>query len=314
MFKRSTGAVGAILTVTWRGVAAIVLIASVLLYLPSRAYAFPAKPATSPSYYIDVANNSTALSNGCNQAGIERSAGTPSEVILDFGGMAGPNGEQELFNGTIVPWNTVASYTEYYITGYEDCSPTQVLILDLGTNTCLNGNSTVWSGFAQTINNVVAWIVGAQITNVDLIGANDIETWQNVNECSNPMTASEDLAWYSTWSATTSDIYADYGSADGCPLNLSGTCSDNFYQGTYYNLSWGYPQAIPAPEIYYNVNAEEWYYISVYGQANNGPLYPEGPLDEYPLNTTTNTSSQAWSDLTNYLASKYSMELTAYAQ
>ncbi len=38
--------------------------------------------------------------------------------------------------------------------------------------------------------------------------------------------------------------------------------------------------------------------ISLYGaQHQNAPVYMQGPLDEYDLDTSTNTASQAWNQL-----------------
>jgi hypothetical protein len=94
--------------------------------------------------------------------------------------------------------------------------------------------------------------------------------------------------------------YLNFGSADGCPTTSygNGSCNNGWNQYDEWYVSWGVLPALPTPEIYYPALAQQWAMISLYGaKYQNSTVYIQGPMDEYDLDNSTLTSSQAWNDL-----------------
>lgn len=263
-----------------------------------------AQPFTAWSFYVEVANNShgdgAMQTLGCNQAHSQNSSHYNSEVILDFGAMVNSSGEQETVNGYILSQTDVEALTEWFGNGYRGCSPSYQNIVDIGTNNSRTLTQAEGTAFAHTVNAVSSWMA-TYSPHQAVYGANDIETFCP-NDCQTPTAT---YNWYAGYQGAAVVQYVDYGSADGCTLDYTPTCSDGWAKGDYYNLCWREALAECAPEIYYNVNAEQWHYISGYGQGFGGAILPQGPLDEYDLNTGTNTAAQAWSDLNAYFPTMY---------
>lgn len=122
--------------------------------------------------------------------------------------------------------------------------------------------------------------------------------------------------WVQGFASVSGYDYLDFGSADGCPTNSSnnGPCNNGWNQYDVWYVSWGAPPAFPTPEIYYSALAQQWAMISLYGaqhQGSYGTVYMQGPWDEYDLDNSTLTASQAWTDLwtdlNNNSATKQSM-------
>ena len=81
-------------------------------------------------------------------------------------------------------------------------------------------------------------------------------------------------------------------------------------------MSWGASPDEPLPEIYYSTQAQQWAMISLYGaQYQGSAAHMQGPLDEYDLDSSTNTSDQAWNqlwtDLNNNSATAQNMTYSA---
>lgn len=115
-------------------------------------------------------------------------------------------------------------------------------------------------------------------------------------------------AWVNAYSNIDPAAYDDYGSADGCPTTGNGysnqPCSYGYYQSDCYYYSWGAPPSLASPEIYYNSQAEQWAQISLYAKNSvKASITFEGPWDENDLDSSTLTSSQAWTDYSNDLSS-----------
>jgi hypothetical protein len=65
-------------------------------------------------------------------------------------------------------------------------------------------------------------------------------------------------------------LYYDYGSADGCPsTGSSGSCSNGWTVGDVGYVSY-HGIAVPLPEIYYTVNADQWTVVRRWWNNNNG--------------------------------------------
>jgi hypothetical protein len=273
-------------------------------------------PNTNWSFYLNTTNTNTIYQLGCNQGSADAADHNNSFVILDFGAQDNAN------SGTYFPGVKInsptqpssASYAtdenlaEVFAWGYYKCASnnsdtTTTLFLVVGTN---NSGYSVNYGGGQGWGNVVS-AVGSYISNnsaeadqVVVYGGNDIESWGS---------ASGTLAWTAGYQANAPGYsYVDHGSADGCPTTISsppGSCSNNWNQYDYWYVSWGNNIGEAAPEIYNTSGdqATQWALISAYG-ANNENNYIaafESVLDEYDLNSGTNSSAQAWTDLWNAL-------------
>jgi len=67
----------------------------------------------------------------------------------------------------------------------------------------------------------------------------------------------------------------DYGSADGCPASGSGgTCNNGWQVADLAHVSFS-GSAVPLPEIYYTVNADQWTVVRRWwnGNATGGYLF-----------------------------------------
>jgi hypothetical protein len=290
---------------------AIPLLISILpslgsLLISGTAYA-TAQPPSNWSFYEYGSSASNLYNLGCNQAKFDNYEHTFSFVILDFGALYDNSGDQVNFSNQVLSASLVAQLAENFAWGYTQCSPNYYVTMAIGTNNSRALNYTQGQAFAHTVNVVASW-KNTYAPHVNVWGANDIESW------SGGITPMQSYNWYSGYSASGGPSYADYGSADGCPLNLSGSCLYGWGQGDYYNFSWREPLAFPAPEIYVYptnpVQAEQWHYISEYGSGFDGVIEPLGPLDENDLNGSTDTPTQAWNQMSAYFPSmSYSMEM-----
>ena len=270
-----------------------------------RAFAAAAKPQTDWSFYIYSTSTTTAYNLGCSQGKFDASFSpvVNSEVILSFGEQYNSDGSGGvvLLNNTVISNAQVEGLAEAFAHGYWYCTgsdSTSVLNLAIGTSNY--GNATPASG--KTWANDVAAVQASNRSNgyasqVGMLGAYDMESWCP-NHCVTPSGA---MAWESGFGSVSGGYkYLDYGSADGCPQTTAsnGGCSGGWKQSDYWYLSWGATPALPVPEIYVTAQAQQWAMISLYGAQSQGArLYMQGPLDEYDLDTTTLTASQAWSYL-----------------
>jgi hypothetical protein len=261
--------------------------------------ATPPKPHTPWSYYITSSSTSTAYTLGCNQGKSDAKSGQSSEVFLDFGGQV--SGGTELINGTILSNATIESISEQFAAGYQACvgsgDSTTLLTVAVGTNNSIDVGSSQGQTWAGVVNAVTNWTT-AHTAQATAEGGDDIE----------PGFGSESAAtaWTNAFSGHTTNLYLNYGSADGCPETTygNGACNNGWNQHGVWYESWGNSAATMAPEIYYSVQAEQWEMICMYGvtsESGSGAPQWDGPLDEYDFSSSTLTSTQAWDDLENDL-------------
>lgn len=295
----------------WSLVARFVALFGLLIVTFVAAASTPAsatvKPPTYWSFYVEDPLTSAGVSHmftlGCNQARSQNAFHTNSLTVLDFGGMINGAGVQETINGILLSQGAVETLAEWFGNGYKACAPSFLNILAIGTNNSITLTEAEGAAFGRTVTNVHNWMA-AFSPHETAMGANDIESW------SGSEAPASSYNWYAGYASTTPYDYADYGSADGCPLNYSGHCAFGWGQGDYYNLSWREPLATPLPEVYVGGQAAQWFYISGYGAPFHGQIKPWGPLDEFDLDTRTNTPNLAWSALNRFFpAISYSMEI-----
>lgn len=293
----------------WLGALASIVVVAFQMSGITPAQATAAKPPTDWSYYVLSTSTSTAYNLGCNQGNFDSSHGySGSEAFLDFGGQTDGRTGTELINGTVISNGTVESISEQFAEGYYVCTgsdTTSVLTMAIGTNNSFYGVDTAGGEtWADNVKAVETWVAD-NIGQVAVWGGDDIE----------PGFSSESsaIAWSQGYADIGDSLYLNYGSADGCPETSSdnGGCNNGWDQYDVWYVSWGSSPAVTAPEIYYSANASQWEMISLYGaQHQSGAVFYQGPLDEYDLNSGTNSSSAAWSDLWNDLAAHSSTSQT----
>jgi hypothetical protein len=233
---------------------------------------------------------------GCNQVQYDNYVDRNSFVILDFGGIYDDSGDQENFGGQVLSAYRVYQLATAFAYGYTQCRGANAVYdaLAVGTNNSIGLDNAKGSSFATTVKDVGSW-VSSYGYHIGVWGANDIESW------SGSAAPSQTYNWYYGWAGAGGPSFVNYGSADGCPTGGFGPwCSYGWQQGDYYNLSWGFTDAYSVPEIYTTnaSQAEEWYWIGEYGSGVHGMINPWGPLDDYALDPSSNTPTQAWNQLT----------------
>ncbi len=286
--KKSTG---------FKVLAAITLVSSsigiISLLGSGVASATPAMPPTMSSWYVEDVNTSTAYNTGCAHAQFANSVGTGGTVILDFGGQVNSSTLEEI-NGLQVSDSQVQSMVVAYANGYYNCSNGAVVDLAIGTNNSIGNGSGFGSAWAYEVNGIAEAVAPSYGSKVTIFGGSDIEpSWG---------TQTATMSWSQGYGSVAGyHDYIDFGSADGCPTNTdaNGNCSNYWNQYGVWYVAYGSTPALSAPIIYYSVNATQWEEISLYGSTYQSlGIGFWGPVDEYPRDTSTNTSSQAWSQLT----------------
>jgi hypothetical protein len=271
------------------------LLGAGLLLAPAPQASAAAQPPTDWSFYVETTNTNTLYQLGCNQVKYDESVHYNSFVILDFGGLYDDSGDQELITNTVISPTEVWYLATYFAAGYTNCraNNTTYVSLAVGTNNSIPLDYNKGSSFASTVTSISGWNNTYEY-HVDTWGALDLETWGTYS-----VTSGQAYNWYSGYSAHGGPSYINYGSADGCPsAGIGPACSYNWNQGDYYNLSWLEPLAWSVPEIYYQVNSEQWYWIGDDGSGQSrGWIEPWAPLDQNDLSPGSNTSAQAWNDL-----------------
>jgi hypothetical protein len=289
------------------------MVAGILGATPSLANSQPTPVEN--SYYVVTTSNTTLQNLGCNEANTNINNNRDSKSIIDFGGQDG-NGNLVEKNGTVISDGTAAWLAEWFAYGYYSClynrGGTQNIQIGLGTNSSYSVSGATGTDFA---NNVIApfysYVVNSTAAEV-AEAADDIELDPSQGWAGPGPTTD----WVNSYAAAAPtggfEVLTDYGSADGCPPY--GSCLGGWTQSQVYYVAWGCSICYVAPEIYVNpppgppAQAQQWNAIN---SAGGGGMLPDGPLDEYPLDHSTNTPSQAWSELNAYFPSmSHSMEIT----
>ena len=284
-------------------IAAVVLLCAVSI---SSRFAAPVQASAEPpdtwSWYVNTLNTATLYTLGFNQGTADRNSGRDSQVVLDFGGQNEANTDTySSKTGVTFPYATTESLVEQFAKGYfigTGNDTTTILTLAVGTCNCVWVDQSLGSEWGR----IVAALEGYVTTNgyaiqVHIEGGNDIETWGGA-------TGPDAESWEAGYVQGTTLSYVDYGSLNSCPPY--GSCSGTGWsQSVYWSLSWGDRPALALPEIYFNTQAQEWQSLALYSynSHNHDPMGFTGPLDEYDLNSGTNTPLQAWNDLENLLIS-----------
>jgi len=93
--------------------------------------------------------------------------------------------------------------------------------------------------------------------------------------------------------------YDDFGSVDGCPTsgNSNGPCNNGWTVADVGYVSF-HGQAVPLPEIYYAVSANQWTVVRKYWDATYGPGYFfDGVTGATPAPSGGISAATAWNTL-----------------
>lgn len=278
------------------------LFTGVLAFQSPQALAAPAtqtKPPTADSFYVTSTSTSTAYSHGCNQGNADANNHASSMVILDFGAQLADGSGVDNWDAGHISNEQVEDEAEAFAHGYWVCTGSDTSSkLDLAIGT--NNSGAVSSALGTTWAHVVAAVQShdqaqGYASQVVAMGGDDMEPGFG-----GPTAAKDWARGY--YNAGTGTVYADFGSADGCPPAGS-TCNNGWTQYDEWFVSWGATAAVPTPEIYTNTAAWQWEDISLYGVNNEGGAI----LFWGPVSTPAYiTPGDAWDDFANALCSRTS--------
>jgi hypothetical protein len=172
------------------------------------------------------------------------------------------------------------------------------MFLEIGTSNYGNAGTTTGKAWGGVVNAAWNWAKSSNVSSQVIIqGASDLELgWDTYTNTD---------AWVNGYESVTTQLYLDYGDAQGCPYgeydNASCSGKGTWTQNRVRWIAYGQSNAISAPEIYFPGNAGSWAGISWYSKTYHGvELTYIAPWDEYDLDSGTDTPTQAWDDLWNY--------------
>jgi hypothetical protein len=289
------------------------VLTSYFLAAAPRSYAYPGEP-TGADYYIDSASTTPAADAGFSYGILAQAYGVRLEVTLDFGGQSSDaaNTVTAFGGGISLSEEQIESIAEtfayWFYEGDGGSTASAPLVLYISTNNSLKGRDfsggAAWGNMVDSIDSTI--VLDGLGSLILTVGANDIEP-----DYSNPSyIVGPSNGWIQGYQSATQQFgvaMSDVGSADGCPqFNQGGqSCDNGWNQYDEWYASWGFGAFYPSPQIYYAPgDAQEWTLIARYGyyDQNHSDIYFAGPADEYPRNTSTNTSAQAVSQFSADLA------------
>lgn len=266
-------------------------------------------PPVTYSRYVSTSNMYTM---GCDQGHNSDSQGQPDQlVLLNFGDPgwndAGTFGAWDNGLGGFVSNAAIEADVKTYLSGFYDCTVSGSKsfmnvapgVTNHGTGINSANNNALGVAWGNMIRDLNSWIAGkgygAQLA---ALGSADFEPGYGA-----PANA---VAWANGFGST-GEAYYDFGSADGCPPY--GSCTNGWTQAVEYQLAWGNPTALAAPQIYNSAMAQEWASISAWGAAHGsaGRIVFSAALSQYQACLdvgsacagTDNTPAQSWQQLTS---------------
>jgi hypothetical protein len=212
--------------------------------------------------------------------------------VLDFGVQINSSSNED-FSGGSISDSQMQGEVVSYASGYYGCSGNDALTIAVGTSNDGGGGSGYGEAWAYEVQSIRSAVDNAGLGNKVIVWAGmDFETnWANVSGSVSSLSNAE--SWANGYSSISGrPFYVDFGSANGCPPY--GGCNNGWTQQGEQYVAYGAAPALAAPEIYYYSNAQQWASIN-----GSNPMSFIGITDEYPRDTSTNTSGQAWVDLTS---------------
>jgi hypothetical protein len=253
---------------------------------PNNSAANP--PPHSVTRYVDTNERQRLVNAGTEDGG----KGVRLLTILDFGDQIGTTGA----DGWGARDHTTAEindFTQAYLSGFYAAAAStnhQDVIVAIGTY-CggYPGKGAAREANARDKGQSWARLVSDTYMTarqshpgVQVIGAYDVEAG---SDFCGPRSGSGAVgdgpsvakAWTTAFDATQTDftnstglplLYANFGSADGCPP--AGSCNGGWTQDDYWSLTTGPKSAVGFPEIYAESSDEQWQQIALSGVNNHG--------------------------------------------
>lgn len=227
-------------------------------------------PGNTNSYYVTNPDAQTWYNLGCTWAQIDTGV-IWRYVILDFGAQESGGFQLINVNHTYVSDATAEDVVEAYGRGWYACqAPGETLGLAMGTNSSvLDGAGTGGADdygieLGQDVSVVASYLASQGYSStVSAYGADDIEPAWSSYAVAN--------SWEAGYSAAQTRAMFYYGSCDGCPTSGGSSGNQTWSQDGPWsdaymkNLSaTGIAEDVAFPEIYYDVNADQWKNISNY--------------------------------------------------
>jgi hypothetical protein len=270
--------------------------------------AYPALAAAAPppvqAFYM-YGTTVTALQNGAKTDGCLFATNQPDSktdiMLLDFGAARKlSNGDFGVvdFSNTIFSSGNVLLALEKAADGYHNCHVKGGVIISFGNSNYHLSNSGM--------SNADAWNAGYD----QEARAQELSAYQDAHGytsqgagAASDMEPSYDgqLITKQLVNGATAEgwaIYDDFGSVDGCPTSgSSGSCNNGWDVGDVAYVSF-HGIALPLPEIYYSVSADQWTVVRKWWNANTiGGYWYDGVTGEAPAPAGGISATTGWNTL-----------------
>jgi hypothetical protein len=269
----------------------------------------PAFASTAPppvqAFYM-YGSTSTALENVARSYGCTFATNQPDRepdlMLLDFGAArllpGGYDGTID-FSGTTFKNASILLALEKAADGYHDCHVKGGVIIEYGNSNYHMSNvgmstTDAWhAGYNQerTVEELSHYQAAHGYWSQGAGAASDMEPSYDrqliTKQLVNGATA---RGWA---------IYDDYGSVDGCPTSGStdGPCNNGWHVSDVAYVSF-HGLALPLPEIYYTVSADQWTVIRKYWDANSrGDYFFDGVTGTSPAPSGGLDATAGWNTL-----------------
>jgi hypothetical protein len=283
-------------------VVALLLVFSAALLFKGTAHAAPLSvnpPWQAYSYYVASTSNTTAYNHGCAQANNDDSHGKGSMVVLDFGGQYSDGSGVDNWTAGALTNAQVEGVAEAFFRGYIHCASISAaqLLLAVGTNNSMAVTSSLGNTWAHVAAAVESYVKSYTSSNMEPgFGS-----------------ASAAIAWSNGYQGESSSaLYDNFGSADGCPESITGanaSCNNGWTVADEYYVAWGNLAALSTPEIYVSGMAAQWANISLYGakSGTEGSIKFDGSMATPGYLTAAQAYTDLQSDINSHASTAYSM-------
>ncbi|HJQ43618.1 MAG TPA: hypothetical protein VJ831_11070, partial [Jatrophihabitantaceae bacterium] len=227
-------------------------------------------------------------------------------MLLDIGGQDQTRGGVLLSATTrFISYPNLVADIKAYVDGYASHQrSTAPAVIAIGTNNDVDVSSSAGAAWANSVIDPVRGYA-AKYTGIEIAGANDIEPGFRG-------TYTQTKAWLTGYLANTTARFVNNGSADGCSWTVANSGCNNGWSmsGLYYLSAGAAPtKLLTLPQIYNNVMAGQWKFISLTGIGQAHPrINFGGPLTEWTACAQAGscgslTGNQAWTQMWNQLQS-----------
>ncbi|HEY2354878.1 MAG TPA: hypothetical protein VGH79_08290 [Gaiellaceae bacterium] len=269
------------------------------------ASATTATPPTVEAFYV-YATTLTGLENVARAEGCNFATNQPNSLtdimLLDFGAarlLSGGDLGAIDFSNTTFKDSSILLALKQAADGYHDCHVKGGVTIEYGNSNYHMSN--------VGMSNTDAWNAGYDQEQT----AENLADYQKANGYSSqgagagsdmePSYDGQLITKQLVNGATTEgwSLYDDYGSIDGCPTSGSsnGSCNNGWDVSDVGYVSF-HGNAVPLPEIYYTVSADQWSVVRRWWNNNHNWLYYyDGVTGETPAPSGGVNATTAWKTL-----------------